>query len=523
MAFEARAQELEQRFALFKTTLPEEDFNMVNLSLSDLLKRREDGLKELAEIAAEKGDRKIADNFKSKLGDLSKYVLNELANLLEGYKEPPPNLIAFRDIAASEERKFWEGLERCKIGEAHDEQMLICNRLEEKAAIYGTHWSNLSQTEKELLDKERYAAGKLRETVGKMMEEVAPAHATGIRDALDAASKVEQLKKQINDKFKELLRESVKRVGLDPKKADELLDKIERGRQNIKEAGEQLGIDPAIMDKILEFTKPGNVFASYVFTALSLVYNPLGGAAKLIGKGAKALLPVAQAYVDQCSQEMLAFMGGRKGVIMSFSTVRREASDYVLNNGYEKAKQNRADAVKAMEDWHNAQATDGLKANVRTFTARADESLTYWVEFMRKVHQAFIDKYKGILVESVSSETIDALADRPFYEQWANGIDRLDLDQQLQRLYAGLYEIQGNVDRAFGAFTTFNELPLEAQSRLQETVNQLERDIRAPATQEMQEALKTMDAARGRAPATVAKAAVRAAREIAQQAASAGR
>jgi hypothetical protein len=220
---------------------------------------------------------------------------------------------------------------------------------------------------------------------------------------------------------------------------------------------------------------------------------------------------------------MLAFMGGRKGVIMSFSTVRREATDYVLNNGYEKAKQYRADAVKAMDDWYNAQATDGLKANVRTFTARADDALTYWVEFMRKVHQAFIDKYKGILVESISNETIDALADRPFYEPWANGIDRLDLDQQLQRLYASLYEIQGNVDRAFGAFTTFNELPLEAQARLQETIYRLESELRAPATQEMQEALKTMDAARGRSPTTVAKAAARAAQEIAQQAASAGR
>ncbi|WP_224364997.1 hypothetical protein [Hyalangium versicolor] len=523
MAFEARAQELEQRFAFFKTTLPPDDYIRVSLALTELLKRREAGLVELGDIAAEKGDRKIADNFRSKLDTLSKFVLNGLANLLEGYKEPPQNLIAFRDIAASEERKFWEGLERCKIGETHDEQMLICNRLEEKAAIYGTHWANLSQTEKDLLDRERYAAGKLREIVNKMMEEVVPAHATGIRDALDAASKVEQVKKQINDKFKELLREAVKRVGLDPKKADELLDQIERQRQNIKDAGERLGIDPAIMNQILELTRPGNAFASYVFTALSMVYNPLGGAAKMIGKGAKAVLPVAQSYVDQCASEMLSFMGGRKGVIMSFSTVRREATDYVLNNGYEKAKQYRSDAVRAMEDWQSAQATDGLKANVRTFTARADDSLTYWVEFMRKVHQTFVDKFKGILVESISNETIDALADRPFYEQWANGIDRLDLDQQLQRLYAGIYEIQGNVDRAFGAFTTFNELPYEAQALLQETVNRLESELRAPATQEMQEALKTMDAARGRAPASVAKNAARAVQEIAQQVASAGR
>jgi hypothetical protein len=315
----------------------------------------------------------------------------------------------------------------------------------------------------------------------------------------------------------------VKRVGVDPKKADELIDLIERQKKNIKEAGQQLGIDPATMDKLLDLFKPGSAFASFVIHMLTTAYSPLGTAAKVIGKGAKALLPVSQAYVDQCTQEMLAFMGGRKGVIMSFSTVRREATDYVLNNGYEKAKQHRADAVKAMEDWHNAQGPDGLKANVRTFTARADDALTYWVEFMRKVHQAFIDKYKGILVESISTETIDALADRPFYEQWANGIERLDLDQQLQRLYSGLYEIQGNVDRAFGAFTTFNELPLEAQALLQETVNRLESEIRAPATQEMQEALKTMDAARNRAPTTVAKAAARAAQEIAQQAASAGR
>jgi uncharacterized protein (UPF0335 family) len=523
MAYEARAQELEQRFAFFKTTLPQADYDRVSLALTELLKRRESGLVALAEIAAEKGDRKIADTFRSKLDELAKYVLNGLANLLEGYKEPPSNLIAFRDIASAEERKFWDGLAGCKLGEAHDDLVLMCKLLEEKTGIYGAHWSNLSQTEKDLLDKERYAAAKLRETINKMMEEAVPAHATGIRDVLDAASKVEQYKKQINDKFKELLREAVKRVGLDPKKADELLNLIEKQRKNIKDAGVELGIDPAIMDKILELTKPGSAFASFAYDAISMAFRPLGTGAKLIGKGAKALQPIAQAYVDQHAAEMLAFMGGRKGVILSFSTVRREASDYVLNNGYEKAKQHYTQTMKAMEDWHNAQGPDGLKANVRTFIASADGALAHWGEAMRKVHQAFIDKYKGILIEAVSSETIDTLADRPFYEALESSIDRLDLDQQLQRLYAGLYEIQGNVDYAFGAFTTFNELPYEAQALLQETLNRLDRELREPATQEMKEALKTLDAARGRAPATVTKAAVRAAKDLAQQAASAGR
>jgi hypothetical protein len=150
---------------------------------------------------------------------------------------------------------------------------------------------------------------------------------------------------------------------------------------------------------------------------------------------------------------------------------------------------------------------------------RADEATSYFVEQMRQVHSKFVDEFKGILMDSVSDRTIDAMADRPFYAEWADGIDRLDMDQQLQKMYAGIYEIHGNLDRAFGEMTTFNELPLESQAMIQEMVRKFESDVRQPFTREMQTSLATMEAARGKQPATVTKSVKEAATALARQAA----
>lgn len=146
--------------------------------------------------------------------------------------------------------------------------------------------------------------------------------------------------------------------------------------------------------------------------------------------------------------------------------------------------------------------------------------ISFFLEQTRKVHADFVNEFKGIVIDSVSANTIDVMADRPFYETWADGIDELDMDQQLRRLYDGIHEISGDVDRAFGAMTTFNDLPLEVQSMIQTIINQFDRDVHQPFIQSMQDALKTLEAARNKQPATVARTVRQAAVDLARMAAN---
>jgi tetratricopeptide (TPR) repeat protein len=240
--------------------------------------------------------------------------------------------------------------------------------------------------------------------------------------------------------------------------------------------------------------------------------------AKGANRAAKTLLPVVQTVIDREVKEMRTLMGGRQTVIMTFSTTRREAREYVEKNGYEQAKQFYQNSKQALESWQNSMNA-ALQAEAGELAKSAVEATTDFLARMQRVHGTFVDEFKGILIESVSDKAIDVLADRPFYEEWADGITRLDMDQQLRQLYGSIYEMNGNIDRAFGEFATFNELPVESQYMVQQMVMRFESDVKKPFTSEMQEALKTLEEAKNKQPTTIAKEATRAALDLARQAA----
>ncbi|TAK75887.1 MAG: hypothetical protein EPO12_17800 [Aquabacterium sp.] len=521
MGYEQRTTELRQRFDFFKATMTPEDWAPLSAALDVILKAREEGLAALGEILADKGDNPRRDAYDSKLDELSKAQLEQVQNLLQTIKPQPPNLIVFRDVAAAEEARFWAGLKTAAAGAARDDQMKAMHDLEWFTAIMRARWKNLSDTEKDLLQKERYYAAQLRETVKKGFEEATSEAAQAARDGLQVLSSPERAKKVVNEKYQEVLKSLYQRVGGDPKKIEAFIKNVEEKKQSVKQAAEQAGLDPDIAGKVIDaLTKPGGLLATLVFDGLSLVYNPLGGIAKTVSKAAKALEPVAQSVIDGQVADIRALMGGRQTVIVTFSTTRREAREYVEKNGYEQAKQLYQNNRQALETWQAA-LKDALAADARTLSLRAEEARADFLERMRRVHAAFVDEFKGILVEYVSDQTIDAMADRPFYEEWANGITSLDMDQKLRQLYSGIYEMNGDIDRAFGAFTTFNELPLESQAMLQEMVMRFESEVKKPFTKEMEAALAKLEAARGKQPASLTSTVKQAAQDLARQAAGA--
>lgn len=81
---------------------------------------------------------------------------------------------------------------------------------------------------------------------------------------------------------------------------------------------------------------------------------------------------------------------------MTFSTTRREASDYVKNNNYDKAKQHFDDAKRALEGFQSS-GTDGLKAEAAQWAHLAEGPLAQFLGQMRKIHAEFVDKFQGDL------------------------------------------------------------------------------------------------------------------------------
>lgn len=492
--FEARAKELAERYQIMRPGMRPEDDGLILLALQNHARAREDCLSALIEVLADKADSPRTQNIADKIDAAAAAVLAPLNGMLEGIRDPSANLRAFRDIAAAEEARFFEQLKWSGVAKSRDDQMQRCHNLENFVVDLRVKWTSLSDTEKALLERERYAAAQLRDTVKKAFEEAVPAYLTGSRDVLDRLATIEKKKKEINDMVKAEVRKVTDKFGLDPKLSDEL--------------ARQIGV--------------GSVLAGHMYEFLTVVYNPLGAAVKNVGRAAKALEPIARAVVDQQAGEIRQLLGGAQNVIVTFSNTRREATDYVRNNGYEQAKSQYDLGRRALDDWMSGLATDGLKAEAKRLAEAQDGVLQNFLELMRQAHGKFVNDYTGIFFESVSEATVNMLSDKPYFEEWADGIERLDMDQQLQKMYAGITDLNGNLEQAFGCMILFADLPLEAQAMLQEQVRKIEREVRDPLTAEMRAHMSTLEQANARKPATVVQAVKKSAMDVVSQTVRAG-
>ena len=117
---------------------------------------------------------------------------------------------------------------------------------------------------------------------------------------------------------------------------------------------------------------------------------------------------------------------------------------------------------------------------------------------MRKVHAGMLSEFEGIFMNGLSEKTLDALTDRPFFQDWHDGIERMDFDEKLKALRAQLITLSGEVETAFARLETFSSMPVEGQYAILEQVRTIKEQVLQPFTKEMQEALRTMEAAQAK-------------------------
>lgn len=492
--YENRGKELAERFAKIRGGLPEADAARVDAALKTHATTRDTGLTELAAAAADTSESPRAEAFNAKLKQVAEATCAPLNALLEGITDKPANLVAFREIAVAEEARFFEALTKVKLGEARDAQLLKSQELLAKVGVLKTNWDNMSETEKALLEKERYYAGQMREAVKKAFEEAVPYYLTGLRDTAAYLGILEKAKKQIDAEVRKAIKKYLDEGGDLKKLAEYALDQSKPGAWIIKQIYE---LSDAALDNVIT--------------------GGAGAVIKTMGKASKVLEPILQNVIDHSAIEIRDNLTRSYTVIVTFSTTRREAADYVATNNYDKAKEQYDAVRRSLEEFQNSQR-EALNLDAVKLVRAADGPIAAFLEKMRKAHAEFVDKNKGIFVESVSTQTINALTDKPYFEEWYDGIAKMDFDQKLKELYGQINDLNGDLDRAFGSMDVFTTLPLEAQSIIQKKIQGIQGNVHKPFTDEMRAELKKMEDARTKKPEETAKVILKTAKDLAEKA-----
>lgn len=470
--FEDRGTELADRFAKMDPTLSPADAEKVTAALKRHAALRSGCLAMLSELAEDKGDDPLADPIAARVDQTAKDVLTILNGLLDGIENPSPNLRAFRDIATSEESKFFDAMKKLNCGKSRDQLMRYCHELESFVVTLRAKWQNLSGTEKALMQKERLYAGQMRETMKKVYEEAVPDYLTSARAITETIGAVDKAKSAINDAVKEA----------------------------IKEYGEKKRLDPGMTATLAEYVKVGTAAAKGVWYALGLI-NPMAAVImKGMNKAAKNIEPFIQYEIDNQVAEVKSSLNCAKTVIVTFSETRRQAADYVQNNGYAVAKQYLENSRKETAEFVGAMPSSSaaLKTEAELFAKYVESAWLFYVEMMRIHHDNFVREFQGIFVDSISDQTLNDLTEQSYMNELCNGVTGWDLDSKLSAIYADMVQLHGNLETAFGSLTNFSEFPVEAQAMLQEQVREFQSNVQQPFTQEMKKELAKLEAAKGK-------------------------
>ena len=477
--FEDRATELAARFAKMDATLPTADAERVKAALKRHADLRAGCLTLICDVAEDKGDDKKMETLASRVDAAATDVLAVLNGMLDGIDKPGDNLRAFRDIAASEESKFFDALKKLNAGRTRDELMRFSHDLEWFTLTLRAKWQNLSETETELLKRERLYAAKMRETMKKVYEEAVPDYLTALRDGVALLATIEKAKSDLNEQIK----------------------------ANIKYEADKVGKDSTKAQSIVDYVRPGTLAAKALYYGLSLLSPVVAAVVKGVGKAAKNLEPFIQNDIDQHVEGIKSSLNCARTVIVTFSDTRRQAAEYVAKNGYSVAKQYLENSQRELSDFVSAMPTSSpaLKTEAELVVTYARSAWLFFIETMRIHHGDFVKEFAGIFVDSVSDQTITTMTDKPYLTEFANGISSMDIDQKLNQIYADLVQLNGNLEKAFGSLTNFNDLPYEAQSILQEQVREFESNVSKPFTRSMEVELVKLEAARGKRPKAISE------------------
>lgn len=159
----------------------------------------------------------------------------------------------------------------------------------------------------------------------------------------------------------------------------------------------------------------------------------------------------------------------------------------------ENSRKETAEFVGAMPS-----SSAALKTEAELFAKYVESSWLFFVEMMRIHHDNFVREFQGIFVDSISDQTLNDMTEKSYMTDLCNGVMSWDLDSKLSAIYADMVQLHGNLEQAFGSLTHFNDLPLEAQSMLQEQIREFQSSVQLPFTQEMKKELAKLEAAKGK-------------------------
>jgi hypothetical protein len=472
-SFDARRRELRDSLTAAQTDPDFTGSEAMRLAsvLEDYLTARDGVLTMMQTLIAEDDAEPLANDYASKLRDMTRAATDKLDNMLDGVSEPSDAAVRWREKTSFGEFVFWAQLGNLKLAEARDAMASDGKKVRDLISVLDKKWQNLSEEDLRVEDAEQRAAQELKDLLERALAQVMP---YWVQAGTGAAALREAWKgffASITDHAKETL------VGAGvPRNVVDGLLKIASWANNVADITElslRLGMQVGeIMDWINRI-RSMNLGGLIQYRVGTVVDSNTKLVLSCLGDMCKGLTPIIEGAYYSRMAAFKAQLNNEGVIIVSYGGIRQQVDQFLKDCNLDAMRAVHNTVLSSMDGIESSLASDGMKRDWSDLRRSLKDAFDARRTAAEKAFEDFYRANDGRFLGGLNTDTERALLETDKWLVSINGIIGVGLDVKLREWRQNVTVVHGGPKEAFDQIqSAFLGLPLDIRDKFQSGVNE---------------------------------------------------
>jgi hypothetical protein len=425
--YTARRRELAAQYETLRTELAIPLAHALELRLADLAIARKTALELFESDITKSGTEPIAKSFAAKCDAALVNVVVPLPSFLNTMREDDAVVVEdWIEATSTADSKFFKGLAEAQLGEIRDAMVVLNQDLRSMIDILERKWATLSEENQRLERLEQEASAAMTAAMQKAISDgtsIVARSGEQARRMLDPMMKIPDI---VNDAMVYLAIEA----GI-PEEVAKLIPKISLVGKDTFAGAKELGIKAGDVSKALQFLMrdPGMAVSETIQRAIGPEMEAL---VTVLGQIHKYLLPTLSGEYQRQVDAYQRALPNQGSILVCLSQTRRDVDAFLDICGMEQLQALYEKAMRALEEWVGAQASDGLRADATEFREAAKKSFDQRFHETTQLFEEFVRANQGRFVGTIERDTENALLWTDIWADRVQGIANLGMDARLR-------------------------------------------------------------------------------------------
>lgn len=469
-SFDNRRRELRAALTAVQADLEGGETTRITGVLEDYLNARDAVLTMMQVLIADEDPEPIADEYASKLRDMTRAATDKLDNMLSGVSTPSAAAVRFREQVSFAEFIFWGHVGGLKLASARDSMVRDGKKVRELISVLDKKWQNLGEEDLRVEEAEQRAAQDIKDLLEQALAQALP-YWVQIGAAI---VELRELWKSTFAAITDHVKETLVAAGMPRALADALLTLASwaNNTADIYEIAQKLGMNVDEALGWLNRIRSMNVGGLVQYRVGTLLDSKTKAILSLLDFACKGLKPLVEDVYNTRMAAFKAQLDNEGVIIVSYGGIRQQVDQFLKECNLDGLRATCASALSALDSLDSSLGTDGQKSDWSDLKRSLKDAFDARRQGAEKAFDDFYRANDGRFLGGLSTETERTLLEPDKWQVTTNGIVAIGLDAKLREWREKVTVVQAGPKEAFDQIQdAFLGLPLDVRDDVKSTMN----------------------------------------------------